>query len=74
MLVAEHYLWEIRRLPNESDKYELFRDGEFMWTRTSAELRRDVRFHYDHDKIMRELDDTGECRIEIIKGSLFQVY
>jgi hypothetical protein len=73
MLVADHYTWRIRRLPNESDKYELLRDGALLWIRTSAELYRDARFHYDYSKIMRELNDKGECQAEIIKGKLFQM-
>ncbi len=69
-MLAMNTLYILKRVgPN---KYDVYRDGQFLWTRTGTHLGMDVKFHRDHANLMRELNGNGEATREFLKSSIRQ--
>ena len=69
-MLAMNTLYILKRVgPN---KHDVYRDGQFQYTRTRKQLWMDVRFHRDHANLMRELDENGEATREFLNSSIRQ--
>jgi hypothetical protein len=53
------------------DAYDVYRDGQFQYTRSSKQLSMDVHFHRDHANLMLELAN-GLATREFIRSSIRQ--
>jgi hypothetical protein len=54
------------------DEYDVFRDGQFLYSRSRKQLPMDNHFHRDHANLMRELGENGEATREFLNSSIRQ--
>jgi hypothetical protein len=66
----KHFTWRIKQV--SPYKYDTFRDGQFMGTRTKKQLWMDANFHSRYESLISELDRTHEATFQIVKGALSQ--
>jgi hypothetical protein len=68
--MATDYRWKLLRVG--LDRFAHYRDGMFMFTRTSTQIRMDGRFYRKRAELMGELDNNGVAIHEIPKGNISQ--
>ena len=70
-LELKHYTWIIKEVgPN---KYDAYRDGQFMFTRSRSDLRLDGHFHSRYESLLRDLDRDHVATFQVVKGAFSQL-
>jgi hypothetical protein len=65
-----HFNFEVREVgPN---RYDIYREGRFIYTRSKRELWMDDRFHARYERLLSDLDRDHVATFQIVKGALSQ--
>jgi hypothetical protein len=62
---SKDFKWDFLKV--QPDTFALYRDGRFMWERSSKQIRMDARFRSHYAELMDELGRSGVATFEIPK-------